>query len=377
MPAGLTTPSDNIHHICKPFDRNDISRAHFARTAGLDLAIDPYGSGRDFCLRLSASGNNARELQELLQFDVVAMNGNSHGEILTHHSAKMRNGSFAMRIGFYEIGAAVFILLAAGAAVRVRFQEDGKAKQQRETCLGNVRHLANCLQVYISDYDDVWPLSMSRTPSGSWKVSALTKTSLHHSDDVGWATSLLPYAMDPTKYVCPAAQKQSEDALVERERGIESSYTYNGLLHGFDSRNVAVHAELPVVWEGLGANYMSGHYASNPLLLCNDSMRPCVYAGAQGPAGAMYCPLGSMWIHGSGAVFGYADGHVKWKPTTSLEKWQGPGPIWFADPFAGYDEEGNPISYWKEDRHPILFKPDSEFSEKQKAQPEQLERFSN
>ncbi len=277
-----------------------------------------------------------------------------------------------MEIRFFEVGVGAAALVLVGAALQGALgqqSDEAEAKAQQAKCISNMRILGSAFQLYLGDHDDAAPLSVPRAGgqyASSRQFTAPSARMEEMARGAGWLWAAYPYIMSRSALLCPSA---SSTEPLQKEPGatsgpIETSYTYNGLLHAFPSPGIEAPAELTVFWEGWGDTYDPRTYGSNPQLNCHDGSPPCIYAGTQGPSGLMFRPRGTMWIHNGGFNSTYADSHAKWKRVGAQVSPAEAGPPFTdyrVDPFTGYDENGKPGWYWEFEMHPLMFAPDFDF----------------
>lgn len=241
-------------------------------------------------------------------------------------------------------------------------------------CSGNVRQLGVALTLYTSDYDGYFPLAMSANGEAKtyrWNewhpFSSTLVKSPGHGYDSYWVYALVPYVAKQGVFACPSGQAKEVVDGGGYEGGDSISYTYNGLLNGFDGAGIVAPSALVVIWEGMGSVKMVGYATAQPTLRCVSIRETCRYQPYKAPIGVMFRPLGTMKIHDGGLHMGFADSHVT-RRKVGLQVTSGSaGPPFtdpLTDPFTGYSAAGVPGYYFTDGFHPWLFRPSYDFSDR-------------
>ncbi len=246
---------------------------------------------------------------------------------------------------------------------------------RRITCLSNMKQLGLGTMMYVQDYDETYPQSVSNI-NGQWLTnfwhmtppdwSSLTTHPAVIGSQFVWANSTQPYVKNYQILRCPsAAEVRSGIARFTYSTALKppiaTSYTFNGLLNSYSQAGVASVSSLPMVWEGRGKAAMLGGTLQNPLLTCANPAQPCTYvaqggSGVNGGTGGAFGIDGSIWIHNNGANFLMADGHAKWRRLGAQQSPQNTNAS--VDPYTGYNAQGIPGFVWWNGFHPWLFRPD-------------------
>jgi len=282
-----------------------------------------------------------------------------------------------MRDSFKKLGLMMLLVLWLGALTPVLVAQ--RHLSHEDQCLHRMRTLALAMQMYLQDYDEVFPLAFGRDLTGNWLWDVSSPVPHNWmppfpSRDAAyasmWANVLIPYlpaygAEIASRYdwlYCPATIAKKSGLLTygeARRRPAKVSYTYNGLLHRLMVGQVESLATVPILWEGSGRTYFVGFAYSNPTLRCGDRNIDCRYRPRQ-PDGS--CPLqgsmftaDSMWIHPKGTVMAYADGHVSWRRLGLAVAPNNTDPDY--DPYTGYNSAGVPSYFWWDGCHPRIFRP--------------------
>jgi len=269
----------------------------------------------------------------------------------------------------------VIAIIAILAAILFPVFAQAREKARAATCLSNMKQLGLGTMMYVQDYDETYPQSVSNI-NGQWLTnfwhmvppdwsSATTHPAVIGSQFV-WANSTQPYIKNYGILRCPSTA-EVRSGIARFTYGsplrppIPTSYTFNGLLNSYSQAGVASVSTLPMVWEGRGKAAMLGGTLQNPLLTCANPAQPCTYvaqggSGVNGGTGGAFGIDGSIWIHNSGANFLMADGHAKWRRLGAQLSPQNTN--WNVDPYTGYNAQGIPGFLWWNGFHPWLFRPD-------------------
>jgi prepilin-type N-terminal cleavage/methylation domain-containing protein/prepilin-type processing-associated H-X9-DG protein len=280
------------------------------------------------------------------------------------------------RRGFTLIELLVVIaIIAILAAILFPVFAQAREKARAVSCLSNMKQLGLGTMMYMQDYDENFPLSVSNI-NGQWLTNFWHLVPPDWSSDVAhpavigsqfvWANSTQPYVKNYQVLRCPSAAEVRTGIArftyaTPRRPPIATSYTFNGLLNSFPQAGVAAVSSLPMIWEGRGKAAMLGGTLQNPLLTCANGALPCTYVAGgggsvNGGTGGAFGMDGTIWIHNNGANFVMADGHAKWRRLgAQLDPAATNANV---DPYTGYNAQGIPGFLWTNGFHPWLFRPD-------------------
>jgi len=286
------------------------------------------------------------------------------------------------RSGFTLIELLVVIaIIAILAAILFPVFAQAREKARQTSCLSNEKQIATGFLMYLQDYDETWALAMGKRESGAWFSTSYaqvppgwrsgTSATLKAHSEVFWVNSLQPYMKSYQLLRCPSASQVdllNNETPIAGLKPIATTYAYNGLLHQYNNAGVSAPASVPVIWEGTGKAAVLGLNSSNPTLNCDapeSTGGPCTYKPGSddgvcqtgnGAKGYFFGTEGSAWVHTKGMNFIFSDGHAKYR---NLGMVQAPGDTdGNVDPMTGYDSAGNSTSYWSNNCHAYLFRPD-------------------
>ena len=305
----------------------------------------------------------------------------------------------------------VIAIIAILAAILFPVFAQAKEKAKQTQCVSNIKQLSQGVHIYITDYDDHYPLAMTADgATRQWRVGfgrdctelgefpwnwRRDQDNIRWNENLThWTNAIYSYVQNYGIYACPSGPERDrtdrgcDPAIyapphVVRPRNV--SYTYNGMLHVFNGSGIVNPAELPVLWEGHGKAQIIGFGLHNPALRCSTLDLPCIYvpgAPTPFPRGLMWGsaevytnPGGSAWVHNKGQNWAHADTHAKWRRQGANIANAGPGrntgggspgpPFtnWRVDPFTGYFEDGYSGWYWWDGAHAWLFRPIYDFGD--------------
>jgi len=298
----------------------------------------------------------------------------------------------------------VIAIIAILAAILFPVFAQAKEAAKKTATLTQFKQLGTASQIYLTDYDDLFPLAFSFDNANQrWRVGS------YHATPTGW-TSAAGRNVDPRKteeevYVHNAMQPYVKNIDMYAAAGmplfnvpgmtaVNAGYqpkginpSFNGILHAWSATAVANPSKVVAFWPGMFKQNLGGVSLSQPMLDCgqngNQACRFTPDAGPQGgnPAyGYNWYLVGSLsnftaWLYGRGMPMIAAD--------TSAKMYQFNAPNWpsYAEnvnssPFSSFDPSGPPGSpYWITDCvspngtkgggrtfYPGFFRPDSEFN---------------
>ncbi|MBL8049329.1 MAG: prepilin-type N-terminal cleavage/methylation domain-containing protein [Chthonomonas sp.] len=287
----------------------------------------------------------------------------------------------------------VIAIIAILAAILFPVFTQAKVAAKKTQSLSNIKQIGTATQIYVNDNDDSYPLAFySYDPAGgyNWNRFIPVPASQLSAAEPAWKkaaaeifvfNSIQGYMKNISMLQCPDGSSLATTAsfgpATAQPTGLPSiTYTYNGLLNGYNGTSVAAPSDLPVYWHGHGKRSLYGYGYASPWLACNDTTQPCVYAGT-----STGCTAGSgayttntsrkgMNSFGQGVLMAMADTSAKFR------KVSGNGRVNTAqradprrDPFPNYGVNLIPCSRWFDANgcYPYMFRPDYDFNTAENA----------
>lgn len=232
------------------------------------------------------------------------------------------------------------------------------ADPSEKVCAQNLHQIATAIRMYLQDYDERFPLMYEReSPTGAWRwnepvpVPSDWRDASSRRGQTVWANSLNPYLGNRRNTYwnlrCPAtlpAKVAGVDYSTRVKSPIGVSYTFNGYLHEYPLSAVSSPDNLPMVWEGLGREYLIGFALTNPILRCDRADKLCLFTPCTDPSttyprGEVRLPRQSVWLHSNGMFFVMVDGKLV---SRRLGVRLAPNSSDPADPFDQYNANGIP-----------------------------------
>ena len=233
----------------------------------------------------------------------------------------------------------VIAIIAILAAILFPVFAQAREKARAVSCLSNCRQLGTAILIYSQDYDETFPLAFGRTNGlwGPFYYHVTPANALPQYPDttaraqVYWTNSTYPYTKSYQILKCPSTPEVRLDVADYSEFQVPPvpvSYTYNGLLHGYNLAGIIAPGSLPLVWEGDGKAAPLGFSVANPVLYCADSEACHYQPDMSGCFGSDTGTWGQQWsmsfgpvngldgpspFHSGGINFVRADGSAKFR----------------------------------------------------------------
>jgi prepilin-type N-terminal cleavage/methylation domain-containing protein len=299
----------------------------------------------------------------------------------------------------------VIAIIAILAAILFPVFAQAKESAKSASDLSNVKQMALATAMYSADYDDILPLGHGTNPATGISgfnyfkyVPADWAAAPNPPERVVYSYPFVLNAIDPyvknedikmhigmAKFVRPTTHDPNIVGIVPGKKPGNTSYAYNGLLHGYSSTAVISVAQLPM-WTGLNGNrYSYGGGFASPALTCGTVNQPCFYRGrntngtcktTNGGTGAVYQRFdhfnSNNWQYKKGNNWAFTDSHAKFRRVGATivaddnNDSAGPHTDWRTDPNTGYHKNGYNNFYWCEAPaccYPFLFRPDYDFNQ--------------
>jgi hypothetical protein len=269
-------------------------------------------------------------------------------------------------------GSVVLVPMIAGARPT---GDDGLAKR--------LHLLGTAFLAYANDYDGRLPLAYA-IQGGVWQTNSAIPTPAdwrpsttpqqREGYSVAWANSVVPYlGKAKGDLVLPRTTKHrhkdwDSDYAHPAKPWSNTSLSFNGLLHAWETSSIAAPHKFPMLWSAWGNVQLEGYAHTSPALYCRlpETEQHCAYRpmdptsnsySVNGAGSILFQPYGSMQVVGRTAPFINADSAVVFVKLGAVV-----GPKQTnkdVDPFTTYDKRGRPSgTYWHDGAHPWLFRPD-------------------
>ena len=303
-----------------------------------------------------------------------------------------------MRRGFTLIELLVVIaIIAILAAILFPVFAQAKMAAKKTQALSNIKNLGTAVQIYITDYDDTFPIANIWNPQNdrtlynrfcpipAEQAAAFTDARGINAFNTFVTNSMRPYIKNEGIYDDPNATATTSVYTLSIANGMpyqgvtaNYGYAYNGLLNGMSATAVAAPASLPIFTLD-GNRKATGAWFANPYMGCENAVRtlPCVYK-----PGHAAC---ATTDNGSTSFFSRSSGGAGWS------MYGGQWPISFTDSHAktykmgagttGHtDPRRDPFTQWQGTNggtnlmirwwsaeaaggcHAYMFRPDRDFS---------------
>lgn len=285
-----------------------------------------------------------------------------------------------------------------------------KEAAKKTATMAQYKQVGTGTQIYITDYDDVYPLGMSPdTTNNGWRVNGLVAV------PAGWTSTGIPArnteprkseeAMMVNNSLYPYLkniQLMAAQGLPRYDQGMvqapnapgpaDMNLAYNGILHAWSATAVAQPSRLPLLSPTVMRQNIKGAILSSPTLDCVLSGNSvCKFTPGAFPAGAPGAmnggaPYGyvwwlfgtinnfTLWQYGRGMTFVAADTSARFM-NFNAPKWPQFAVNVNSSPWSSFDPNGPPGSpYWMTDCvspgkvkgtevfYPGYYRPDSEFN---------------
>ena len=228
----------------------------------------------------------------------------------------------AKRAAFTLIELLVVIaIIVILAAILFPVFAQAREKARQTACASNLKNLATAALMYIQDYDETWPITLSHTGTANYGVNTLMTPAMDIPATAAspisrsyWGNGLQPYVKNWDVFACPSGTDYQALASTSKFR---LSYFLNGYLNVYPSAAMPEPADT-VAFTETGKNRLVGYLYTFPLPTVNgcgsETRVPYQFDRTRAGACAYTWQTSNnvWWVHGQGTNFAYADGHVKW-----------------------------------------------------------------
>jgi prepilin-type N-terminal cleavage/methylation domain-containing protein len=288
----------------------------------------------------------------------------------------------------------VIAIIAILAAILFPAFAQAKESAKKIVDLSNLKQIGTSTVLYLSDWDDMFPLGITSAPNdpSGWSWGQWHEIPSDWDLSIGpayvarnqgmWANAIQSYVKNWEIYEGKGAPKVtpsfSNVGSVPGRVKAGSTYTMNGLLQSFSATGTAAPSNCIMLWSGKGKRVTDGYAFTNPYLICNNANAPCAYISAG--AGCTNANNGftsdlertiaggtrvTAWTYLQGQNFVATDTSAKFRRIGSQLD-----PLltdYRTDPWATYLVGGRPEKVWYVNTggsscHPYMFRPDYDFT---------------
>lgn len=278
----------------------------------------------------------------------------------------------------------VIAIIAILAAILFPVFAQAKAAAKKAASISNLKQVGTATQIYLADYDDTFPLAYvpgdprgydfdRLVPVPKWlnPATPFQQTAM----DNFWGNSIEPYTKntgilnDPVTQTVDVTQAIFNSVTPPASVTAAISYTFNGLMNGYQATAVSNPSEVPVYWTGRGKAALRGFGYASPYMFCRQADQVCRYSPPTAScslnvngqeSGLSKNSRGTGWdVHNRGLIFSYSDTSTKWRRngvyTTGTTDPR-------TDPYSNYEGTNEPTLEWYDQYgcHAYLFRPDRE-----------------
>jgi prepilin-type N-terminal cleavage/methylation domain-containing protein len=300
--------------------------------------------------------------------------------------------SAQLRAGFTLIELLVVIaIIAILAAILFPVFAQAKAAAKKTASLSNLKNLGTAANVYMADYDDLFPITYapedpaSGASGYSWGRFIATPASYVEATfsparmnvvNSFVYNNILPYTKNEQIFNDPVGQRLTVNVYYSPtppagNNFVAKSYSYNGLLNSYSGSATGNPSTVPLFWTAGGkrATVASGNVS--PDLICSNTAAACVYQPTAFPAAncgtgngitsTVYTTSGGFgWdMHTQNQIFAYADSSAKTRKS-GVYSTGDTDPR--RDPFARWNGQVPARRWWTsaggQACHAYLFRPD-------------------
>jgi prepilin-type N-terminal cleavage/methylation domain-containing protein len=314
----------------------------------------------------------------------------------------MRNRAFTL----IEL-LVVIAIIAILAAILFPVFAQAKEAAKKAAAISNYKQAGTSANIYTSDFDDVYPLSMAfDTATQTWRVGSYASVPAGNvtngarnveprlSEEQSFVlNSLQPYMKNVQLFEAPGRQDLSPGFVPVAGRTLTKiNMSFNGMLHAWSGTAVAAPSKNPLFWQGnFRANVVGGAFTT-PQLDCSVAGNPsCSFRPGTGPQGtalaygyAYYVPtldprIINTYVYGRSMIMTATDSSTKVYNFGGLPRWPQYAVLNVnTNPFSSGDPSGTAgdgSAYWMTDCvspgqnkgagitwYPGYFRPDSEYA---------------
>lgn len=272
------------------------------------------------------------------------------------------------RRGFTLIELLVVIaIIAILAAILMPVFAQAREKARSASCQSNLKQLAMASLQYVQDYDEQFPLrapvlgaefaGITQPPDALPPCSANPTAPVCGVFGSFWSSAIQPYVKNWQVNSCPSSVPTDffGGASGAANPKVSYSYFFNGLLGAYSQSGIIAPSACILWWEGGGdratRTFVFNHPVVTNATAANFPNRYVPPGGGQcGTTATLGIGLnGILWKvvhHNGGLNYAYADGHVKWQKSGSVNS------VW-----ASVNADGTPAAFWWDGCCPWYFRP--------------------
>ncbi len=263
----------------------------------------------------------------------------------------------------------VIAIIAILAAILFPVFAQAKEAAKKTASLSNTKQTGTAIQIYVTDFDDLYPLCHGVNDNGTYAVARWNgypagwdSVTYEFGDSVMWGNSIMPYMKNDQLLEAPGMPLVKMNSVFgaaayanPRKKPGATSLVINGLINAYSGTAVANPSDLVILWYGFGKENLLGAINMEPALNCG-AVTECRFNPAGLPASTTYTgntargdifwvsyssPTNdSVWFYARGMNMGRADSSAKFyrmggSPNVPLTNNK--------DPFRTYGNNGD---YW-------------------------------
>ena len=208
----------------------------------------------------------------------------------------------------------VIAIIAILAAILFPVFAQAKEAAKKSQTLNNTKQLAIATMIYITDNDDIFPSSMSRRATGTYRWGTIHPVptgvitsggwnTINNEVEHYWANAIRGYVKNGDIYRGPTQTPIGiGDTLDPALTPYNMGMTYNGQLTVWNATAVDNPSLVPLMWSGVGNTSFTGRGAANPNIFCDGKADGCRFVSGGAPQADATGAIGTY-----GAFFGFSN----------------------------------------------------------------------
>ncbi len=265
----------------------------------------------------------------------------------------------------------VIAIIAILAAILFPVFAQAKQAAKKTQYISNMKQAGTAVQIYLSDYDDTFPLGFARRPVvNTWFYGGVHPVPANAIDSAPWNTqerrdmasnfvlnSCQPYMKNYQMLEMPGGRdtQVAGEVFNPAVAAAKVGMTYNGYLHSYNATAINNVSVVPMFWNVQAVNFR-GRGMATPTLVCTATSGGCSFNPGGAPDGGagsssagyyVYDFTNTVWQFDKKGVYTRADSSTKVQPIgTAIDPafvaWGGK----LLDPYAAVLPGGLPSSLW-------------------------------